>query len=102
MKGDYVLTANDILSGGNFADTVAYGGWGLDDHNPDGFDGKESNYNQVVHNVYGIPYRCLYSENIGNLFFAGRNISALYKVAICRNIVYNLRNESAPVYRVCR
>ena len=78
MKGDYVLTANDILSGGSFGDTVAYGGWGLDDHNPDGFDGKESNYNQVVHNVYGIPYRCLYSENIENLFFAGRNISATH------------------------
>lgn len=78
MKGDYVLTANDILSGGNFADTVAYGGWGLDDHNPDGFDGKESNYYQPVRGVYGIPYRCLYSENIGNLFFAGRNISATH------------------------
>lgn len=78
MKGDYVLTANDILNGGNFADTVAYGGWGLDDHNPDGFDGKESNYNQVVRDVYGIPYRCLYSENIENLFFAGRNVSATH------------------------
>lgn len=78
LKGDYVLTANDILNGGNFADTVAYGGWGLDDHNPDGFDGKESNYNQVVRGVYGIPYRCLYSENIENLFFAGRNVSATH------------------------
>ena len=90
MKGDYVLTANDILSGGNFADTVAYGGWGLDDHNPDGFDGKESNYNQVVHNVYGIPYRCLYSENIENLFFAGRNIS-----------VTHLASSSARVMGTC-
>lgn len=81
MKGDYVLTANDILSGGNFADTVAYGGWGLDDHNPDGFDGKESNYYQIVRGVYGIPYRCLYSENIENLFFAGRNISATHLAA---------------------
>lgn len=57
---------------------MAYGGWGLDDHNPDGFEGKESNYYQVVHSVYGIPYRSLYSENILNLFFAGRNISATH------------------------
>lgn len=74
MKGDYVMTANDIINGGKFADTVAYGGWSLDDHNPDGFDGKESNYNIIVE-PYGIPYRSLYSENISNLFFAGRNIS---------------------------
>lgn len=78
MKGDYVLTANDILSGGKFEDTVAYGGWGLDDHNPDGFEGKEGNHYQNVDDVYGIPYRCLYSENVENLFFAGRNISATH------------------------
>lgn len=35
MKGDYVLTADDVLSGGVFPDTVAYGGWGLDDHDPE-------------------------------------------------------------------
>lgn len=78
MKGDYVLNANDILSGGRFKDVVAYGGWGLDDHNPDGFDGKEANHYQTVNDVYGIPYRCLYSENVENLFFAGRNISATH------------------------
>lgn len=75
MKGDYVLTANDILSGGQFEDTVAYGGWGMDDHNPDGFDGDRGNHVFPVRNPYGIPYRCLYSKNINNLFFAGRNIS---------------------------
>ncbi len=75
MKGDYVLTANDVLSGGSFPDTVAYGGWGLDDHDPDGFDGERGNYVIPVKKPYGIPYRCLYSENIKNLFFAGRNIS---------------------------
>lgn len=78
MKGDTVLTANDILSGGKSEDTVAYGGWGLDDHNPDGFDGEKSNFDQPVTGVYGIPYRALYSENIENLFFAGRNISATH------------------------
>ena len=75
LTGDYVMTAADILHGGCFPDTVAYGGWGLDDHNPDGFDGDVSNHNTPLHAVYGIPYRCLYSRNIDNLFFAGRNIS---------------------------
>ncbi|HRU25027.1 MAG TPA: FAD-dependent oxidoreductase, partial [Candidatus Latescibacteria bacterium] len=27
---------------------------------------------------WGIPYRCLYSRNIVNLFMAGRNISTTY------------------------
>ena len=76
MVGDYIMCQGDVLSGGMFPDTVAYGGWPLDDHHPDGF------YHRGNPNVwgrtpapYGIPYRCLYSKNIGNLFFAGRNIS---------------------------
>ena len=75
MRGDYVLTANDIMEHKEFFDTVAYGGWPLDDHNPEGFDGEESNYMLQVGQPYEIPYRCLYSRNIDNLFFAGRNIS---------------------------
>lgn len=78
MKGDYVLTANDIMEGMVFDDTVAYGGWPLDDHNPKGFEGQFSNHITPVQKPYGIPYRCLYSKNIKNLFFAGRNISATH------------------------
>lgn len=78
MKGDYILTANDIMESRVFSDTVAYGGWPLDDHNSDGFDGNEPNYTINVKKPYGIPYRCLYSSNIDNLFFAGRNISATH------------------------
>ena len=78
MRGEYVLTANDIIEGKVFDDTVAYGGWPLDDHNPEGFDGVRSNYTIAVNKPYGIPYRCLYSVNIDNLFFAGRNISATH------------------------
>ena len=78
MMGDYILTANDIMEGKVFEDTVAYGGWPLDDHNPEGFDGDKSNYTIHVKKPYGIPYRCLYSKNIRNLFFAGRNISATH------------------------
>lgn len=78
MKGDYVLTANDIVESKCFQDAVAYGGWPLDDHNPEGFDGEKSNYMIDLKKPYGIPYRCLYSVNIKNLFFAGRNISATH------------------------
>ena len=79
MMGRYLLTQQDVLSGGRFPDTVAYGGWGLDDHDPGGFfhEGKP-NHDQKTPAPYGIPFRCLYSENIRNLLFAGRNISATH------------------------
>lgn len=78
--GDYVLTQNDVMGGVVFNDTVAYGGWQIDNHLPGGFNmsGKDENHLQKVRlrEPYGIPYRCLYSKNIDNLMFAGRNISA--------------------------
>ena len=78
--GDYLLTENDIRSGGKFDDVIAYGGWPIDDHHPDGFDNKTAPWYGSMHppvsSPYGIPYRTLYSKNIDNLFFAGRNISA--------------------------
>ena len=75
--GDYVLNQNDIQNKTNFHDAVAYGGWSMDDHNPEGFmyEGKPTIYHPAPQ-PYEIPYRCLYSKNIKNLMFAGRNISA--------------------------
>lgn len=76
MMGAYLMTQNDVTSGGKFEDVVAYGGWPLDDHDPDGFFHHGHPCVQVqTPSPYGIPYRTLYSENIENLFFAGRNIS---------------------------
>ncbi len=81
-EGAHVLTEHDILAGGMFEDTVAYGGWPMDDHNPKGMLAKPPHDEpSVLHpapSPYGIPYRCLYSKNIENLFFAGRNISATH------------------------
>lgn len=77
--GDHILCEADILAGGVFPDVVAYGGWPLDDHHPDGFyyAGPPNTIGKVPQ-PYGIPYRCLYSKNITNLFFAGRNISTTH------------------------
>jgi hypothetical protein len=78
--GDYILTQNDVENGRIFSDTVAYGGWQIDDHLPGGFNisGKDGAHLQKkrLTEPYGIPLRCLYSKNINNLMFAGRNISA--------------------------
>lgn len=80
--GDYVLTQNDIENEGKFEDVIAYGGWPMDDHNPKGMNANTSDDTPSklypAPYPYGIPYRCLYSKNIKNLFFAGRNISATH------------------------
>lgn len=75
--GDHILTQNDILAEGRFDDMVAYGGWPMDDHPSKAFHyrGEPTVFHHAP-SPYGIPYRCLYSRNIANLFFAGRNISA--------------------------
>lgn len=75
--GDHVLTQNDLLSEGrDFPDNIGHGGWPMDDHFSEGFFSQRG---QTVFNkcpkVYGIPYRCLYSRNVANLMFAGRDVS---------------------------
>ena len=78
--GDYVLTQHDVENCPRFADTVAYGGWQIDNHLPGGFhmDAKGGGHLQKrrLSEPYSIPLRSLYSKNIENLMFAGRNISA--------------------------
>ena len=77
--GDHIMTQADVQSGGKFDDIVAFGGWQIDDHPPAGFDhdGEPTTYYDCP-SPFGIPYRCLYSVNIDNLMFAGRNISVTH------------------------
>ena len=77
--GDYILTQMDVEAEGRFDDLVAYGGWPMDDHYPAGF--RHRGDPTIFHpapSPFGIPYRCLYSRNIDNLFCAGRNISVTH------------------------
>lgn len=76
--GDYMLSESDLTGDRHFNDAIAYGGWSLDEHNPGGIENSSeppSYFHQKFSYVYEIPYRCLYSKNISNLSFAGRNIS---------------------------
>lgn len=74
--GDHILTQLDVASGGKFDDTVAYGGWSMDDHHPDGFwavkIGAPATIFHPSPSPFGIPYGAHYSRNIANLMFAGR------------------------------
>ena len=75
--GDYVLTQHDIIGQTEFADRVAFGGWSIDLHPPQGMYATEAGAKQrYADGTYHIPYRCLYSVNTANLLFAGRDISA--------------------------
>lgn len=79
-RGPYVVTQHDVEAGGRFDDVITYGGWTMDDHFPEGFyyrKGHPTIYHPAP-SPWGIPYRAVYSVNIPNLFFAGRNISVTH------------------------
>ena len=77
--GDHVLCQADVEEARPFDDAVAYGGWSLDLHPPEGIDSPgPPSWAVPVEDIYGIPLRSLYSCNVDNLFMAGRNISATH------------------------
>lgn len=78
--GKHIITQNDVEQEGKFHDVVAYGGWTMDDHFPEGFyytHGCSTIWHPAP-SPWGIPWRSLYSVNIDNLCFAGRNISTTH------------------------
>ena len=83
LLGDVVLREQDLIEGTRYDDAAVTATWGIDLHYPhrkDGFDGEPflaySDSRQIA--PYPIPYRCLYSRNIDNLFMAGRDISVTH------------------------
>lgn len=77
FEGDYMLIQQDIIEQRQHYDAVATGGWSVDLHPADGVYSDKNACNQWhAKGVYQIPYRCFYSKDINNLFFAGRIISA--------------------------
>lgn len=78
LMGDYILTENDINSQRDFPDGVARGGLVFCLH----FPGKKYDFRSVFKltpaKPYQIPFRCLYSRNVGNLMMAGRCVSATH------------------------
>ncbi len=76
--GQHVLTEADVLGSAPHPDAIAYGGWPIDIHPVHGFDQSDETpcvWNKVPL-LYDIPLRSCVARDIGNLMFAGRNISA--------------------------
>ncbi len=78
--GKYIVTQNDVEAEGRFEDLVAYAGWSMDDHFPEGFYYTKG-YPTIFHPApqpWGLPLRCMIARDVQNLVFAGRNISVTH------------------------
>lgn len=79
FTGDHVLTQHDVLGQTAHDDPVTFGGWSIDLHPPGGVYAIEhGSKHWYSPGTYDVPLRSLYSRNIGNLWMAGRNISATH------------------------
>ena len=84
LLGDVVLTKMDVQKGRYSEDGCVPSTWSFDVHYPDkrfypafreGDAFIACAYYERFNKPYFIPYRAMYSRNIGNMFMAGRNVS---------------------------
>jgi hypothetical protein len=87
LLGDVILTKAEVIAQRGYEDGCVPSTWNFDVHYPDrrfyaafyegdGFLTKD--YRDHYKIPFFIPYRCLYSRNIENLFMAGRDISVTH------------------------
>ena len=80
IMGDWVYSQKDVTSTTPFEDAIATGSWAIDLH----YDNCKKGVDFLTTckgNTYGrywIPYRCIYSRNVGNLFVVGRCFSCTH------------------------
>lgn len=80
LTGDYIFTLNDAREKRSFPDAVVFETREVDVHYQQNLlDASKPDFLSEAMfyktDMYQIPYRCLYSKNIKNLFMAGRNFS---------------------------
>ena len=85
LMGDYILKEDDITKNVTHEDASFATTWSIDLHwqdpqNSEHFPGNEFKAvtKHILIHPYPVPYRCLYSRNVDNLFMAGRNISVTH------------------------
>ena len=78
--GRHVLTEHDVMQSKPYADAIAFGGWPVDTHPPEGVDAPDLAPCTQHHLpfLYDIPLRSCVATSPKNLMFAGRNISATH------------------------
>jgi hypothetical protein len=82
LLGDFILDQNHLRNKDFQADGTCATTWTIDLHLPktareSKFEGEPYQSNSLNEKIwpYPVPYRCLYSRNVPNLFMAGRDIS---------------------------
>lgn len=83
LLGDVILNQEDVCKPNWYDDGIVPTGWKIDVHYPNPRYDKGFEDDAFISTVdfvncvrpYYVPYRCLYSRNIPNLFMAGRDIS---------------------------
>ena len=80
LLGDHVLSQNDVEAHKPFEDSIAAGSWAIDLHYDDCKPGVDflTTCKGATNGRYWIPYRSIYSRNVGNLFMAGRCFSCTH------------------------
>ncbi len=83
LLGDVILKEQDIIEGRKFPDGTFTTTWDVDLHFPirsNNFTGEPFRSRADMRKIkpYQVPYRCLYSRNVTNLFMAGRDISVTH------------------------
>jgi len=82
LLGDVILCQQDIVGRREFPDASVTTTWTIDLHYPKAAacacEAFRSEARHLEIEPYPIPYRCLYSRNVGNLFMAGRDISVTH------------------------
>jgi len=77
IRGEYCLTADDVLNAAKFPDAVARNNYPIDIHNLSISDSKLLKLKSGEY--YEIPYRCLVPLKTDNLLVAGRCISTTFE-----------------------
>ena len=82
LLGDIILKEQDIIDQIPYEDASFTTTWSIDLHYPDPNNSlyfPDMEFKSIAKHIqvkpYAVPYRCLYSRNISNLFMAGRDIS---------------------------
>ena len=85
LMGDFILDQNHLRNRDFQPDGTCATTWTIDLHLPktareSKFEGEPYQSNSLNEKIwpYPVPYRCLYSRNIPNLFMAGRDISVTH------------------------
>jgi hypothetical protein len=82
IVGDYVLCADDLVTGRVFDDAVAVGGYHIDIHRPSGTWVESKNVK-----TYTIPLRSLIAREVEGLLMAGKCLSATHEAVASTRVI---------------